>query len=101
MAANFQGAGAIEVRMGTTIQFEMFQPPHFALAEDIMESGDSLQDTTAFARVAVRESFRVLIRSTCTLCGASSVVSKADGSLDKWEDEHVCEPKTAGMSWNT
>jgi len=30
------------------------------------------------------------IRSTCKRCGASQLVSAADGTLRKWEEQHVC-----------
>lgn len=36
-----------------------------------------------------------LIRSTCTLCGASQLALETDGSLEKWEGGHDC---TAGSS---
>ncbi len=33
---------------------------------------------------------RVLIRSTCKFCGAERIVSREDGSLDRWESGHDC-----------
>lgn len=47
------------------------------------------QDSDCFAREAVREGPRILIRSICTTCGASGIGSRSDGSLQTWEDAHI------------
>jgi hypothetical protein len=45
----------------------------------------------AFSHSPVRTPDRLMIESVCTRCGASSLVSLSDSSLDRWEDDHVCE----------
>lgn len=47
---------------------------------------------TPFSHLLIHEESRLMIRSTCQECGASKVVSSADGSLDDWEDGHRCQP---------
>ncbi len=49
-----------------------------------------------FLRTHVRTEDRLLIQSTCKVCGRSQVVSNADGSLQNWESTHDC--KKAQMS---
>lgn len=44
-----------------------------------------------FTHFPVRTEISLLIQSVCTKCGASRVVSAADGSLNKWEVEHTCK----------
>jgi hypothetical protein len=43
-----------------------------------------------FIQVEVQAGDRLLIRSTCKFCGASRLVSREDGSLQKWENGHDC-----------
>jgi hypothetical protein len=38
-----------------------------------------------------------LIRSTCTWCGASQMVSETDGSLERWENGHDCDAGSSTM----
>ena len=44
-----------------------------------------------YAHAPVRTETRVLILSTCKKCGASKMVSVADGSLERWEEQHQCK----------
>jgi hypothetical protein len=39
---------------------------------------------------AYDEDGRVVIKSSCRKCGESKLVSIRDGSLAKWESQHVC-----------
>ena len=48
-------------------------------------------DALRFSLTSVRTESRLLIQSTCRQCGASRLVSMHDGSLDKWENEHMCK----------
>jgi hypothetical protein len=81
-----------EVRERMTIVFEMLEPWGMVLtAGTVVEAGYSFRKTTKFAHTIVHKSGRVMIRSSCTQCGASNIVSIADGSLQVWENEHVCE----------
>jgi hypothetical protein len=43
-----------------------------------------------FERKLAHEGLRTLIESTCRECGVSRLVSMADGSLERWEKEHIC-----------
>jgi len=51
-----------------------------------------------FEHELTRSEGRVLLRSTCRHCGASKVVSRADGSLEEWESEHGCESRGAPIA---
>lgn len=44
-----------------------------------------------FARNLVRTVDRLMIWSTCTICGAASLVSDHDGTLAEWEEGHICK----------
>jgi hypothetical protein len=48
---------------------------------------------SSFTRTAERIDDRFLIRSTCTKCGASKLVSWPEGSLKDWEANHKCEER--------
>jgi hypothetical protein len=54
-----------------------------------------------FNRSPVRTNNRLMIESVCTKCGASSLVSCADQSLERWEDGHVCESGRPDVSTQT
>jgi hypothetical protein len=43
-----------------------------------------------FSHFAVRTEKCILVQSVCTKCGASRLVSVADGSLKNWEVGHIC-----------
>ena len=43
-----------------------------------------------FIRVPIQRGLRVLIESTCSRCLAHKVVSRVNGTLEKWEAGHVC-----------
>jgi hypothetical protein len=43
-----------------------------------------------FARKLVRTVNRLMIESTCMKCGAASLVSDHDGTLEEWEEGHIC-----------
>jgi len=43
-----------------------------------------------FIREPAPEGSRLLILSTCRICGKSAVGSRMDGSLEHWESEHQC-----------
>ena len=45
---------------------------------------------TQFARKLVRTVNRLMIESTCIKCGATSLVSDHDGTLEEWEEAHTC-----------
>lgn len=45
----------------------------------------------AFNHALVRLDQRILIESVCSRCGASELVSRADGSLEEWEGAHAAE----------
>ena len=49
-------------------------------------------DTLRFSLTSVRTESRLLIQSTCRQCGGARLVSMHDGSLDKWQNEHMCKP---------
>lgn len=51
---------------------------------------------TGYTRTLERDGPRLLIRSTCTRCGESRMVSEADESLEHWEQEHHCAAEPAG-----
>ncbi len=40
---------------------------------------------------------RIRVKSTCKQCGAYKLVSVRDGSLARWESQHVC-PRSAWAS---
>lgn len=44
----------------------------------------------AFARSVIRTDGRLLILSVCSRCEKGTLVSRADGTLDKWENSHRC-----------
>ena len=44
-----------------------------------------------FTHTEVRAGARLLVKSECMFCGMSMLLSKADGSLEKWERWHVCD----------
>ena len=44
-----------------------------------------------FARKLVRTVNRLMIESTCRNCGAASIVSDHDGTLEDWEERHTCK----------
>jgi len=44
-----------------------------------------------FAHAEVRAGDRLLIKSTCRICGMAMLLSAADGSLEKWESWHECD----------
>jgi hypothetical protein len=44
-----------------------------------------------FSHFAVRTEKCILVQSVCTKCGASRLVSVADGSLKNWEEGHTCK----------
>jgi hypothetical protein len=77
-----------------TVEFEMLLLREVVSA-NAMRAGYSPKGTSRFARSAVHQSGRVMIRSSCTRCGASNIVSLADGSLQGWEGEHACKPEPA------
>jgi hypothetical protein len=43
-----------------------------------------------FAHKLVRTVNRLMIESTCMRCGAASLVSEHDGTLEMWEEGHSC-----------
>jgi hypothetical protein len=45
---------------------------------------------SSYSCTAVHEGSSIRILSVCTICGASRVVSVSDGSLDQWQQTHVC-----------
>ena len=48
-------------------------------------------DSRGFDEVLARDDDGVVrIRSTCKRCGVFRLVNAGDGSLRKWENEHVC-----------
>lgn len=49
-----------------------------------------------FSRFLIEVEDRTLIRSVCDDCGAWEVLSHHDGSLETWEDEHICSADAAG-----
>lgn len=49
-----------------------------------------------FTRTLATTDTRLLIASTCNGCGESKLVSEFDGSLERWEEEHVCGAAGAG-----
>ncbi len=44
-----------------------------------------------FNHTEVRAGDRLLIKTTCIVCGMSMLLSAADGSLQKWESWHECD----------
>jgi hypothetical protein len=48
-------------------------------------------DGVLFMRTEVRAGDRLLIKSTCVMCGMAMLLSATDGSLEKWEDWHTCD----------
>ncbi len=44
---------------------------------------------------AYSEGGRLVIKSTCSDCGAFQLVSVGDGSLRRWESHHECECSSA------
>lgn len=49
--------------------------------------------SSGFTCTAVRDGLSIKILSVCNRCGASRVVSIADGSLGEWERTHQCTPQ--------
>jgi len=48
-------------------------------------------DSSGFDETLVRDQDgSVRIKSTCKRCEASQLVNAGDGSLRKWESQHVC-----------
>ena len=45
---------------------------------------------SSYSCTAVHEGSSIRILSVCRICGASRVVSVSDGSLDQWQQTHVC-----------
>ncbi len=52
----------------------------------------------SFVRGHIQIADRLLIESTCRNCGQSKVASHHDGSLERWEDGHICEHSDAKAS---
>ncbi len=48
-----------------------------------------------FDRNFVYEGVRTMIRSVCPECGAWTIASHIDGSLEEWERAHDCRNTTA------
>jgi len=44
-----------------------------------------------FIHAPVQRGSRTLIESTCTQCLAHKLVSHANGTLEKWEADHICQ----------
>jgi hypothetical protein len=51
---------------------------------------------SGFTHILVRLEQRLLIRSSCSVCGESKLVSHSDGSLDEWENGHRCRKSPFG-----
>ncbi len=49
-----------------------------------------LPEKQAFDHQPARVKERLLLESTCLRCGESRLVSAADGTLEDWEDTHLC-----------
>ena len=45
----------------------------------------------AFTHTLVQLEEQTLIESACCICGASELVSWADGSLEQWEEWHSAQ----------
>lgn len=52
----------------------------------------------AFTHTLVQLNERILIVSACCICGASELVSRADGSLEEWEVRHSEQHEPAGVN---
>ena len=50
-----------------------------------------------FAHKLVRTGNRLMIESTCTKCGAVSLVSDHDDTLETWEEGHTCKDATSEL----
>lgn len=48
------------------------------------------QKIPEFVRTLVLDGQRTMIQSTCALCGATRIVSAQDGTIQAWENDHVC-----------
>ena len=48
---------------------------------------------TGFNDFLIHVESQLLIRSVCSACGQSQIVSAMDGSLYRWKEQHVCEKK--------
>jgi len=44
-----------------------------------------------YSHTEVRAGDRLLIKTTCNNCGMAMLLSATDGSLEKWENWHVCD----------
>lgn len=51
--------------------------------------------SSAFNHTLVRLDERILIQSACCICQASELVSRADGSLEEWEEWHSAQHEPA------
>jgi hypothetical protein len=49
-----------------------------------------IQISPAFAHQMIRTERRIFILSTCQQCNLGKLVSREDGSLQKWEQGHTC-----------
>jgi hypothetical protein len=52
--------------------------------------GTLLAASGFFSRELFKDGGRVLILSSCLLCGEARVGSSYDGSLEEWESGHAC-----------
>jgi hypothetical protein len=50
----------------------------------------AIDPAPVFTHRVIRTEGRLLILSTCTLCGEGNLVSAHDGSLAFWEQNHRC-----------
>lgn len=58
-----------------------------------MENVETTLSSAVFEHKDAWREGRVIIESRCRRCGASALVSHADGSLEQWEREHICLPE--------
>jgi len=61
------------------------------LSDRLVPNLARMPSTPEFVRTPVWRDERLLLKSSCSGCGASFVGSRADGSLQQWEDGHKCE----------
>ena len=62
----------------------------FPATKDLSSMSDC--QPSPFVRGFVRQDSRLLIESTCARCGEMRIVSHSDGSLERWEQQHECDP---------
>lgn len=64
-------------------------PARQTLQEQIIKS--AMEDCAPFTHSIRYLGMRIVIASTCSRCGETQIVSHGDGSLERWEREHICD----------